>query len=318
MPGQSPPFPGVKVSHLIVFQSTAKYGSFSRAAEALGCTTSAVSQQMAALERDAAVDLFVRGRRPMRLTDTGKVLLRHAEIIVASLVAAEMAVTAGSRTEPERVRLACFATAGLTLLPRAIGRFAALYPDVELTLTEASPETAIAALHGCTADAALAFRFDERSWLPDGALAEEDLLDDPINLVLPASHPLAGKARRALADVADETWVGPHSEPCLAYLRRLCARAGFEPRLGYQTDDFPTVLALVASGAGVALVPELAMPNRPQGVSLSAVAEMPATRRVSFLFRNDEPSPARDSLLEVLRAEINALRMPALTDSGTP
>src|SRR5437763_4355875 len=147
------------VKRMRVLREVAAQGSFSAAAEALAYTQSAVSQQIAALEREAGATLVERGARGVRLTDAGRALVAHAEAILARLDAAERELEAIAGLRGGRMRLASFPTAGATLVPLAIAEFSRRHPGVELSLVEAEPEDAISQLKGGEFDVALTFEY---------------------------------------------------------------------------------------------------------------------------------------------------------------
>src|SRR5581483_5651248 len=128
---------------LRVLKEVAERGSFSAAADALSYTQSAVSQQIAALERETGAVLVERGARGVRLTDSGRALVEHSEAILERLSAAEAELEAIAVLKGGRLRVASFATAGATLVPLAVACFTQAHPDVELSLVEAEPEDAL-------------------------------------------------------------------------------------------------------------------------------------------------------------------------------
>src|ERR687890_1094890 len=128
------------VKRLRVLHEVAKRGSFSAAADALAYTQSAVSQQIAALEREAVIRLVERNARGVRLTDAGRALVEHADAILARLADAEAELEAIAGLRGGRLRLVAFPSAGATLMPRAISVFRARHPGVELSLEPAEPD----------------------------------------------------------------------------------------------------------------------------------------------------------------------------------
>src|SRR6185436_3803961 len=195
----------IDVKRLRVLHAVSKHGSFSAAAEALSYTQSAISQQIAALERETGTTLVERGSRGIRMTDAGEALVRHADAILTRLTDAEAELEAIAGLRGGRVRLASFATAGSTFVPQAIATFHERYPEVEISLTEADPEESIGLLKSGQLDVATLFE-------PHGAgdieeLEKVHLLEDPMSIVLPEDHPLAAKTRVRLKDLQDEPFV---------------------------------------------------------------------------------------------------------------
>jgi DNA-binding transcriptional LysR family regulator len=282
----------LNVSRLRVFVEVARHGSFSAAAEALSYTQSAVSQQIAALEAEIGMTLLERRPRGARLTGAGQMLVAHAEGILARLHAAEEDLSAIAGLRGGELRMASFPTAGATLMPVAIARFRASYPEVRLTLAEGEPQEIAPRLHAGEFDLALLFEF---SGPDEGAgdagapgrdrdatrLKRVELLEDPMYLALPPAHPLASKRSLHLEELREEAWVQTSaSSPCALHVVRCCRAAGFEPGVAFESDDYQTVQGLVASGVGVALIPELALSVVREDVVVRALSPHPPGRRV--------------------------------------
>src|ERR671930_970329 len=194
------------VRRLRVLREVAARGSFSAAADALAYTQSAISQQIAALEREAGTKLVDRSARGVRLTDAGRALVDHADIILARLADAEAELEAIAGLRGGRLRLAAFPSAGASIMPEAIARFRARHPAVELTLEPAEPGPAIAKLRGGEVDVALDITVAFRP-PPDDGVDRVHLLDDPMYVALPQGHPAAGKRNLKLEDLAEESWI---------------------------------------------------------------------------------------------------------------
>jgi DNA-binding transcriptional LysR family regulator len=270
----------LNVGRLKVLKEVAYRGSVSSAAEALSYTQSAVSQQIAALEAETGMALLERHPRGVTLTAAGQTLVGHAEGILARLDTAEAALSAIAGLRGGRLRMASFPTAGSTLMPVAIARFRAAYPDVELTLAEGEPEEVVPRLRAGELDIALVFEFDEGSSLLEG-MTRAPLLEDPMYLALPSAHRLAEKKRLRLSELAQEAWVQTSSaSPCARHVVRCCHAAGFEPSVSFESDDYQTVQGLVAAGVGVALIPELALSVVREDVVIRALSPAPPVRQV--------------------------------------
>src|SRR5512133_941714 len=194
------------VRRLRVLREVAACGSFSAAAESLAYTQSAVSQQIAALEREAGTTLVERSARGVRLTDAGRALVEHADVILARLADAEAELEAIAGLRGGRLRLAAFPSAGASLMPEAIAVFRDRHPGVELTLEPAEPEPSIAKLRAGEVDIALDITVSFRALTEDG-IERLHLLDDPMYVALPKSHPLARKRGLKLEELADENWI---------------------------------------------------------------------------------------------------------------
>jgi DNA-binding transcriptional LysR family regulator len=270
----------LNVVRLRVLKEVAYRGSFSAAAEALSYTQSAVSQQIAALERETEMALLERHPRGVSLTAAGQTLVSHADGILARLDAAEASLAAIAGLRGGRLRVASFPTAGATLMPLAIATFSASYPEIELTLAEGEPEVIIARLRAGELDLALLFEFAGET-LPSEDVTRTELLEDPMYLALPSAHPLAKKERLRLSDLAAEAWVQTASaSPCARHVVRSCHAAGFEPNVAFESDDYQTVQGLVAAGVGVALIPELALSVVRDDIAIRALSPTPPMRQV--------------------------------------
>src|SRR5215208_7212978 len=247
------------VRRMRVLREVAHRGSFSAAAEALAFTQSAVSQQIAALEREAGTVLVQRSPRGVSLTEAGEALVRHTDAILARLAEAESELEAIAGLSGGRLRMAAFESAGATLMPLAIAAFRERHPAVELSMTLLEPEDAIPQLRAGELD--LAITFEARKGDPaDEGLEHLYLIDDPMYLVLPADHPLAHKRSPRLADLEGEAWIGgPANCECNRLIYRACATAGYDPRIAFETDDYQAVQGFVAAGVGVSLIAELGL-----------------------------------------------------------
>ena len=244
-----------------MLREVAARGSFSAAAEALAFTQPAVSQQVAALERETGNRLVERGVRPVRLTDAGRALLVHAEAVLARLDEAQQELGEIAGLRRGRLRLASFPTAIATLVPRAIVLFNHRHPGVELTVLDDHLQGLLPRLARWELDLVLIYGHEA---LPEPTvrLEQTHLLDDPFELVLPDGHPLAGRTSVALEELAGETWIS--GTPDSAYARIVlhsCREAGFEPRVAFGSDDYNAVQAFVAVGLGVAILPAWPSPS---------------------------------------------------------
>jgi DNA-binding transcriptional LysR family regulator len=239
----------------------AKCGSFTAAANALSYTPSAVSQQIAALEREAGTTLVERGARGVTLTEPGRLLANRASEIFGRLVAAELELQALAGVRSGLLRLGWFATAGATLMPHAIAAFQQAYPTVQLELFQGDPDECIPRLRRRELELALVYEFELAAAVGTD-LEQAHLLDDPLAIGLPAKHPLASRSQVRLGDLAGERWIqGVRHGDTVEVLPRACRLAGFEPDIAFRTDDRTAVEGLVAAGVGVALMPQLTVPT---------------------------------------------------------
>ncbi len=290
------------VKRLRVLREVAARGSFSAAAGALAYTQSAVSQQIAALEREAGTVLVDRNARGVRLTEAGRVLVRHADVILARLADAEAELEAIAGMRRGRLRMVSFPTAGATIAPRAIGRFRERHPGVEVTLEPREPDEALVALKAGDCDIALTV---EACFEPiaDRAIECRHLLDDPMYVCLPAQHPVARKSRLRLRDLAEESWIMGVTCSCPdgMILERACQAAGFEPRLAFQSDDYSAIQGFVAAGVGVCMIPDLALAAVREDVVIRRLEGRAPLRRVlAATLAGGFVSPAAAAMLDIL------------------
>jgi molybdate transport repressor ModE-like protein len=244
-----------------VLLHVARTGSLAAAAAELGYTPSAVSQQIRALERELGTVVLERRGRGVVLTEPGLALAEHAQRIVDELRAAEAEVEAIAGLRAGTLRLGWFSTAGAILIPRAIARFRARHPDIELELEEADPDQCAQALREGQLDLAVLYEFRLGPRLPTD-LRLTPLIEDRLHIALPPGHRLAHRKRIRMGELRDDTWIqGVRHGSTLATLPAACREAGFEPRIALRTDDPMAWQGLVAAGVGVAVIPELTLPT---------------------------------------------------------
>jgi molybdate transport repressor ModE-like protein len=251
------------LKRLRVLSEVARQGSFSAAADTLYLSQSAVSQQVATLEKEVGLDLLERTTNGPKLTDAGQVLVTHADAAIARLEEAEHEVAAIAGLEGGELRIASFPTASVGLLTDALSEFRSTHPNVELKVTEAEPEESLPLLRAAEIDLAIVFDY---STLPeDGGDRDVErtlLLSESMYVALPREHPLAKSKRVPLANLADEAWLrGVGSSSCGEVIVQACRDAGFEPRIAFESDEYQVLEGYVAAGLGFTLLPDLALPT---------------------------------------------------------
>ena len=267
--------PGFGARELRIVKAIADAGSITAAAAALGYRQPAVSQQLKRLEHRLGVAVVERVGRGVRLTDAGRVLARHASAVTTALDAAagELAELRGLRAA--RVRLTAFPSASPTIVPRLLADLAERHPGISLTYVEAEPPEAVDAVREDRTDIALTFSYPGDRHDPHGSsahgLAVRTVGTDELLAVLPASHPSAGSGPLDVAELADDDWIAGCPR-CRGHLLEVCGRAGFVPRIAFETDNFVAVQGFVAQGIGVATLPRMAVESFPQ---LPGVAIVP-------------------------------------------
>jgi DNA-binding transcriptional LysR family regulator len=300
----------LSVQRLRVLRAVAASGSFSRAAEALSYTQSAVSQAIATLEAEAGATLIERDRRGVRPTAVGAALVAHADVILADLEAAETELAAIVGGHGGHLRMASFPTAGSTLMPLAIARFAADRPEVALSLAEGEPEEIVPRLRGGEFDLALVFEFREAGERLDAGLRRLDLLEDLMYVALPAGHRLADEPRLRLEDLRGESWVQTSAaSPCARHVVRSCHGAGFEPNVSFESDDYQTVQGLVAAGVGVALIPQLALSSVRDDIRVRALHPRGPVRNVVATTPRGGALPTAQHMLTTLEEVARGYRI---------
>jgi DNA-binding transcriptional LysR family regulator len=249
---------------LLTFGEVARRGSFSRAAEALALTQPAVSQQVAALERQLGMRLLDRGPGGPTPTEAGALLLAHADAIAGRLAQADAQIAELAAGAEAALHVGAFPSALGSVLPAAIARLRAQRPELQIEAREGSAQENGAAV--ATGGLHVAVCFQDTALPPhhpDGTERHE-LGEEPMLAMLPAGHRLAGRRSIPLAALAEETWTAPSREHLV---HRACVAAGFEPRIAYISRDPLAIGELVAGGLAVTLAPQL-LAGRLQGVAL--------------------------------------------------
>ncbi|WP_233194167.1 LysR family transcriptional regulator [Cryobacterium sp. M25] len=254
--------PELDSTMLRVVGALADYGSITAAAAALGYSQPAVSQQLKRLEQRIGMAVIERIGRGVRLTETGRMLARHAATVGGALDAAAGDLSELRGLRAGRVRLAAFPSASATIVPRLLADLQRRHPGVSVTYLEAEPPEAVALVRQNQADLAITFsypgdRVDPHRDSAEGLVVTR-LRRDEMMLVLPAAHALARDSAVDLGDLAEENWIGGCPR-CRGHLLELCGHNGFTPRISYETDNAAAVLGLVAAGIGVAMLPALAL-----------------------------------------------------------
>ncbi|NLU73226.1 LysR family transcriptional regulator [Streptomyces sp. HNM0575] len=276
-----------EVRRLRLLRELAAHGTIAATAQACSLTPSAVSQQLSLLEREAGTPLLVRDGRRVVLTEAARVLVASTERVLEELERARAEVTALSGSVRGTVRLSSFPSAAVALAAPAIAACRAAHPDLRVQLDEREPEESVRGLRQHTCDVALVYEYNLLPRLPDEGVRLQRLLEEPLVAALPPGHEApADGGPLALADLAREPWIAPHSDNALrTVLERACQQAGFEPRLDYASDDYTVIMSLVEAGLGVSLIPRLVAEPLSTDVRLCEVAGLRLTRRISVAAR---------------------------------
>lgn len=279
------------VTRLRVLDAVARLGSVTAAAKELHYTQPTVSHHLARLEVETGAQLLQRAGRGIRLTPAGQLLADRAAEIIGRIDAADTELAAHVGLTAGRVRLAGFSSVIGSLVPRAAAALTRTHPGLQISLIDTHPPEAIELLRTGRIDVAIIFRYDETEPEPDD-IRLHHLLDDPL-------YVLSNRRGDTLASLRDATWIaGCHR--CRTHLLSMCAGEGFEPTIGYTSDDMVVMQALVAAGLGVTTIPGLALrAHRTEGIVAN---ELPGPGRHIYAATYGEPPdpPATTALLAAL------------------
>jgi DNA-binding transcriptional LysR family regulator len=294
------------LKQLRVLAAVGETGSFSAAADALDYTQPAVSKIVASLEREMGTVLVDRETKPIRLTDAGEALTRHAGEMFERLATAEAEVQAIAQLDSGTLSVGTFSSAGAAFFVDALRQLRAAHPGVEVSITEGMPSELVDRIRGGDLDLAVVFDFPQAGEDRGEGLEFHHLLDDPLDLVLPADHALANAKTVAYADLAGEEWVlpdfGPES-PSMRVLDRGCSAAGFEPRIVFRVNDCDMTLAMVAAGEGISALPRLMLPTDHPGIRVTPLAAQAPIRRIGAVrLPTRYLTPATERFLALLEA----------------
>jgi len=286
-------------------------GTIAAVADALQFTPSAVSQQLAVLEREAGTALLEPAGRGVRLTDAALVLVGHAEALLerAGLAEAELAAVAG--TVAGRARIAAFQSVAARVAAPAMRALAEEAPGLRCELIEAEPEVALPALGLGDVDLVLADEWQHQPHARPAGLAREDLGRDAVRVVLPEGHPAAVHEAVPLAELAGEAWATGHRGTAWEEMTiRTCRDlGGFDPDIRHRTNDSVLSLALVADGQAVTLLPEFVRPEAQPGVVTRAIAGGAVFRTLFAATRAaDAERPSVQALVVAVRRATEAAR----------
>jgi DNA-binding transcriptional LysR family regulator len=288
---------------LAVLKAVVDAGSVTAAAGDLRYTPSAVSQTLASLERDTKLQLFEKVGRGIRPTHAGRRLAEHAALVIAQLQRAEEEMEALRSGRVGALRLVAFATAGASLVPRALAYFNAEHPGVDLDVSIAETDDALGALRAGDIDLALIGLHDAVD-TRGRDLVYTQLLEDPYRLVVPRAHRFADRRVVRLEEFRDESWISTASARCNCEptVTAACMRAGFAPRFVFEADEFATTVGFVGAGLGIAMIPQLALTAVPEDVRVVKIRTGEPKRLVySVVRRSGAGNPVIDEIERSLR-----------------
>lgn len=289
---------GLDLRHLVALKAIADQGSFGKAAERLGYTQSAISQQIAALERIVGLRLIERpgGPRPISLTEAGRILLRHAEAIEARLLAAKADMLALEAGDAGRVRVGTFQSVGTKIIPSLLRRFGESHPAVEVVLRESLDESELLTMieRG---------ELDLTFWtLPvePGPFETVELLTDPYVLLVPVGSALAALRRTpTLKEIALQPLIGFNQCSAMAHVEEQIAAAGRTPNFVFRSDNNGTVQGLVGAGVGVSLSPRLTVDEDDPSIEIVELQGRVPPRVIGLVWHGDRHlSPAAEAFAQ--------------------
>ncbi|KOG87108.1 LysR family transcriptional regulator [Streptomyces varsoviensis] len=292
----------LNLDRLRTLHAVARHGSVSGAADGLHVTTSAVSQQLAKLERETGQQLLAKNGRGVRLTDAGRLLVDHASRILSQVELAQADLEAQRGEAVGDLLLGAFPTAARGLFPAALAELRREHPKLRSKLEEMEPDAAVPRVVRGDIDIAIVLDWYNKPLpLPEG-LAKAPILDDPADVAMPADHPLADRDQVDLEDFAHDEWVSwPKGEFCHDWLMLTLRGKGIEPRIAHMAEEHHTQLALIDAGLGVAVAPRLGRGPVPAGVRVVPVRHT-MRRHIYAIWRAD--ADRRPSI----RAAVAALR----------
>lgn len=295
------------LERLRALHSVATYGSVSAAADVLHVTTSAVSQQLAKLERETGQKLLERNGRGVRLTDAAELLVAHAERILSLVEQAQADLEAHRGSVVGQLAIAAFPTAIRGLMPAALRGLRADHPDLRVLLREEDPLRSMPLVSRGDFDMALVQDWNNEPLPFAEGLQKGVVCDDVADVALPAEHPLAGRDTIDLKELAGDPWISSSPDSiCCGWLMRTLRAVDSEPDIDHMAYEFSSQLCLVAAGLGNAILPRLGRCDVPPGVAIVPLAA-PLTRRVYAVWREEAARrPAIRAAVTALRAAVPA------------
>jgi DNA-binding transcriptional LysR family regulator len=303
------------VWRLQLLRELSRRGSVKAAAEAMSVTSSAVSQQLALLEREAGIELLERRGRTVRLTAAGVALVRHADTITGAIAAAEADLAAMQDEVAGTIAVAAFPTAARTVMPSVMAAMGARHPGLRLTMRDLEANESVAALRMDEIDVAIVDSYEDFPTPIEVGLEVHEFLRDPLYLALPPGEPPRPFAR--VSDYRDAFWImDTETSQLFQATMRACRLSGFEPRIRSNCKDFGVIAALVEAGLGVGLLPGLALHNTTVRATICKV-EPELARVVQAVVRVERRNhPAVISILQELDRFGAAYRPADLASAG--
>jgi DNA-binding transcriptional LysR family regulator len=298
-------WPGLELRHLLALVAVVETGTFSGAAEQLGYTQSAVSQQVGTLERIVGASLFERpgGRRPVRLTAAGEMLLTHARAVLARVGSAAADLRALASGEQGELRVGTLPSVGTKVLPRLLATFRAEWPGIEIVLRESRDG---AELIRAVETGDIDVTFIDIGPYQTGPLEVRPLLDDPMVFLAPADTPEAVRRVVSIADIAHLPMIGTRNVACRQIIDDAFRHAPVWPTYVFRSDDTPTIQGLIGSGLAYAVLPLLTVDENDPNVAVIPIRPEPSPRRLGIAWHPERRPPR--ALLPVVEAAAEICR----------
>jgi DNA-binding transcriptional LysR family regulator len=294
---------------LRVLHEVSLRGSVTAAASVLHVTPSAVSQQLAQLEREAGCDLLERAGRGIVLTAAGTTLAQHAEVVLRALEGAQAGLAAARSGVAGTVRVGSFPSAAGELVAPAAAAVRTRHPDLDIRIAEVEDAPGLVDLRSTALDVLIVQEYDHVPWQPPDGIERHRLAADPLHIVTPRAW---DRATNRLADLADLPWVASHAgTPCGQATLQACRDAGFEPDIRHRALEFALLLDLVAAGLGVALIAGLGLRHVPPDVTVTPLTR-PRLKRTIFAATRAAGVGPRRPAIDAFLAELRRvpLRVP--------
>jgi DNA-binding transcriptional LysR family regulator len=291
------------VSKLATLRAVVAHDSFTAAAQALGLTQPAVSRQVSLLERQVGTQLVRRSRRGARPTEAGRLLVAHADAVLGRLAVAERQLAELAGLQRGHARIGSFFTAFALLTPEVEGLLEARHPGLTVGHELVDRRTALRRLAADELELAIVFEHD---FEPDPGPEDVELVElfrDPVRLLLPAGHQLAGARVVQLADLAGDVWIRAHEGSAARLVDHVLAGGGLRPRLraAGRGDEPVESQVFVAAGQGVTVAHELNIVVNPAQIAVKPIAGDAGARSIQAAIMRDQRAPAARAVLDVLR-----------------
>jgi len=285
-------WPSLELRHLLALVAVTETGTFSQAAEQLGYTQSAVSQQIGSLERIVGTPLFQRlgGPRPVRLTPAGEILLTHARAVLARISSASADLRALASGDQGQLRVGTMPSVGTKVLPHLLATFRADWPGIEIVLREARD---CAGLIRAVEAGDIDVTFIDIGLYETGPLEVRPVLDDPMVFLAPTGSPEASRAQVSITDIAHLPMIGTRNVGCREIIDEAFRHAPVSPIYVFRSDDHPTIQGLIGSRLAYGVLPLLAVNEDDPEVAVIPIRPEPTPRRLGVAWHPERrPPPA--------------------------